>query len=79
MIKNINTNNNNNNNNILGVQWEGVQWMGVVLYSKIVYNTIQVTTPCFHCTPPFAECRFIMRVQLSAARETEHGIAETVP
>ena len=34
-----------------GVQWGGVQWIGVVLYSKIVYNTIQITTPCFHCTP----------------------------
>ena len=29
----------------------GVQWTGVALYSKIVYNTIQITTPCFHCTP----------------------------
>ena len=28
-----------------------VQWIGVVLYSKIVYNTVQINTPCFHCTP----------------------------
>ena len=35
-----------------GVQSEGVQWMGVVLYNELVYNMIQVTTPCFHCTPP---------------------------
>ena len=28
-----------------------VQWMGVVSYCKLVYNTIQITTPCFHCTP----------------------------
>ena len=29
----------------------GVQRMGVVLYSKLVYNIVQITTPCFHCTP----------------------------
>ena len=33
------------------VQWEGVQWIGVVLYNELVYNSIQITTPCFHCTP----------------------------
>ena len=26
--------------------------MGVVLYNWLVYNIIQITTPCFHCTPP---------------------------
>ena len=26
--------------------------MGVVLYSKLVHNIMQITTPCFHCTPP---------------------------
>ena len=25
--------------------------MGVVLYNILVYNSIQITTPCFHCTP----------------------------
>ena len=35
-----------------GCSGRGVQWMGVVLCSKIVHNTIQITTPCFHCTPP---------------------------
>ena len=35
-----------------GCSRRGVQWMGVVLYSNLVYNTIQITTPCFHCTPP---------------------------
>ena len=35
-----------------GCSRRGVQqWIGVVLYSKIVHNTIQITTPCFHCTP----------------------------
>ena len=34
-----------------GCSGRGVQWMGVVLYNKLVYNTIQFTTPCFHCTP----------------------------
>ena len=34
-----------------GCSGRGVQWMGVVLHSKLVYNTIQITTPCFHCTP----------------------------
>ena len=34
-----------------GCSGSGVQWIGVVLYSKLVYNTIQITTPCFHCTP----------------------------
>ena len=38
-----------------GCSGRRVQWIGVVLYSNIVYNTIQITTPCFHCTPPFAE------------------------
>ena len=33
--------------------------MGVVLDDKLVYNIIQITTPCFHCTP-FAECRSIL-------------------
>ena len=34
-----------------GVQWIGgaVDWG--VSYSKLVYNVIQITTPCFHCTP----------------------------
>ena len=35
-----------------GCSRRGVQWMGVVLHSKAVHNTIQITTPCFHCTPP---------------------------
>ena len=35
---------------ITGCSQRGVQWIGV-LYSKLVYNTIQITTPCFHCTP----------------------------
>ena len=34
-----------------GCSRRGVQWMGVVLYNKLVYNIIQITTPCFHCTP----------------------------
>ena len=34
-----------------GCSGRGVRWMGVVLYSKIVHNIIQITTPCFHCTP----------------------------
>ena len=34
-----------------GCSGRGVQWIGVVLYSKLVHNTIQITTPCFHCTP----------------------------
>ena len=34
-----------------GCSGRGVQWMGVVSYGKIVHNTIQITTPCFHCTP----------------------------
>ena len=34
-----------------GCSRRGVQWIGVVLYSKIVYNIIQITTPCFHCSP----------------------------
>ena len=29
----------------------GVQWIGVVLCNKLVHNVIQITTPCFHCTP----------------------------
>ena len=29
----------------------GVQWIGVASYNKLVYNIIQITTPCFHCTP----------------------------
>ena len=35
-----------------GCSRRGVQWMGVVLHNKIVYNIIEITTPCFHCTPP---------------------------
>ena len=34
-----------------GCSRRGVQWMWVVLCSKLVHNTIQITTPCFHCTP----------------------------
>ena len=34
-----------------GCSRRGVQWMGVVLHSKLVYNTIEITRPCFHCTP----------------------------
>ena len=34
-----------------GCSGSGVQWMRVVLYNKLVYNSIQITTPCFHCTP----------------------------
>ena len=34
-----------------GCSGRGVQWMGVVSYNKLVHNTIQITTPCFHCTP----------------------------
>ena len=34
-----------------GCSGRGVRWIGVVLYSKQVYNTIQITTPCFRCTP----------------------------
>ena len=34
-----------------GCSGRGVQRMGVVLYNKLVYYIIQITTPCFHCTP----------------------------
>ena len=34
-----------------GCSGSGVQWMGVVLYNELVDNIIQITTPCFHCTP----------------------------
>ena len=34
-----------------GCSGRGVQWIGVVLYNKLVYNSIQITAPCFHCTP----------------------------
>ena len=34
-----------------GCSGRGVQWMGVVSCSKLVHKTIQITTPCFHCTP----------------------------
>ena len=34
-----------------GCSGSGVQWIEVVLYSKLVYDVIQITTPCFHCTP----------------------------
>ena len=29
----------------------GVQWIGVALHDKLVDNIIEITTPCFHCTP----------------------------
>ena len=35
-----------------GCSGRGVQWIGVALYNKLVYKIIQITTPCFHCTPP---------------------------
>ena len=35
-----------------GCSGMGVQWMGVVLLcNKLVYTSIQITTPCLHCTP----------------------------
>ena len=34
-----------------GCSGRGVQWIGVVLCNKLVYNSIQITTPCFHCKP----------------------------
>ena len=34
-----------------GCSGRGVQWMGVVYSNKKVYNSIQITTPCFHCIP----------------------------
>ena len=34
-----------------GCSGRGVQWIGVVLHNKLVHDTIQITTPCFHCTP----------------------------
>ena len=34
-----------------GCSGRGVQRMGVVVCSKIVHNTVQNTTPCFHCNP----------------------------
>ena len=34
-----------------GCSGRWVQRMGVVLYDKLVYNSLQITTPCFHCTP----------------------------
>ena len=30
----------------------GVQWMEVALYNNTAYNIIQITAPCFNCTPP---------------------------
>ena len=41
---------------IPGIHYRGcsgrvVQWTGVVLYNELVHNIIQITTPCFHCTP----------------------------
>ena len=34
-----------------GCSGRGMQWMGVVLDNKLVHNSIQITTPCFHCNP----------------------------
>ena len=35
----------------VGIHYRGVQWMGAVLHNKLVHNSIQITTPCFHCNP----------------------------
>ena len=34
-----------------GCSGRGVQWVGIVSYNQLVHNIIQITTPCFHCTP----------------------------
>ena len=33
-----------------GCSGRGVQRIGVVLYNELVYDSIQITTPRFHCT-----------------------------
>ena len=47
----------------------GLQCLGVVLYNKLVYNIIQITTPCFHCTPLWWILRYARERRTPALRQ----------
>ena len=61
-----------------GCSRRGVQRMGVVLYEKLVYIIIQITTPCFHCTP-FDEYWFVWTVSKATSFRHSATCVQHIP